>query len=123
MCTVLMSINKEYVDKILDGTKKYEYRRIRCKRDVSEILIYCTAPVSKVVARVKVKQVLSESPQELWEKTKDYSGVDYEFYSEYFADKNMAYAYELGDVKKFKQCRRLSTYGVKTAPQSYVYID
>ena len=32
MCKVLMSIKPEYVDEILSGRKKYEYRKTRLKR-------------------------------------------------------------------------------------------
>ena len=56
-----MSINPEYVEKILSGTKKYEFRKSKCKREVSEIIIYSTAPVSKVVGKVKVKNIIEEN--------------------------------------------------------------
>ena len=32
MCTILMSINPEYVDKIIAGNKKYEYRKVKAKK-------------------------------------------------------------------------------------------
>ena len=32
MCKILMPINPEYVDEILMGNKKYEYRKIKAKR-------------------------------------------------------------------------------------------
>ena len=46
---ILISINPEYVEKILAGTKKYEYRR-RAAKDVSSLVIYETDHTKKVVA-------------------------------------------------------------------------
>lgn len=33
MCQMLLSINPEYVESILQGTKLYEYRKFRCRDD------------------------------------------------------------------------------------------
>ena len=38
MCKVLMSINPEHVSNILAGTKKYEFRKIKCKRKIESII-------------------------------------------------------------------------------------
>lgn len=122
MCKVLMSINPEYVEKILSGSKKYEYRKRSCKCTVSEIIIYCTAPVSKVVGRVKVEKVIEKEPDVLWNMTKEFSGVEYDFYQKYFAGKDTGVAYQLGKVKEFKRPKKLSFYGVKNAPQSFLYM-
>lgn len=123
MCKVLMSINPEYVDKILAGTKKYEFRKTKCKRNVSEIIIYSTAPVSRVVGKVKVKNVIEENLDMLWYITKDFSGIEYEFFKKYYDGKEKGAAYQLGEVTIFKQPKKLDYYGVKVAPQSFVYID
>ena len=32
MCKILMPINPKYVDKILSGKKKYEYRKTKAKK-------------------------------------------------------------------------------------------
>ena len=36
---ILISINPEHVKNILSGEKKYEYRKIAAKKDVSAIII------------------------------------------------------------------------------------
>ena len=77
----------------------------------------------KVVASVAVLGVLKETPSKLWQKTKDFSGISFEKYSAYFSQKEFAYAYQLGEVKKFKKAKDLSEYGITAAPQSFVYID
>lgn len=123
MCTILLSIKPEYTNRILAGTKKFEFRRNVAKRHVDRILIYSTFPEMKVVASVAVLGVLKETPQNLWKKTKDFSGISHDKYMEYFSQKEFAYAYQLGEVKKFKKAKDLSEYGISAAPQSFVYIE
>ena len=54
MCKILISINPEYVNEILSGRKKYEYRKVKAKKDnVDKMIIYATAPVMKVVAEIE----------------------------------------------------------------------
>ena len=38
MCKLLMSINPEHVDNILAGTKKFEFRKTKCKEKIDSIL-------------------------------------------------------------------------------------
>ena len=56
---VLMSIKPKYVEKILSGEKKYEYRKTLLKKDVESILVYSTSPVKKVVCEIKLLEHLS----------------------------------------------------------------
>ena len=58
MAKVLMSINPTHAEKILSGTKKYEFRKTRCKLPIDTIVIYATAPIMKVLGEVKVKSVI-----------------------------------------------------------------
>jgi predicted transcriptional regulator len=123
MPAMLLSINPEHVKNILNGTKKYEYRRVKCKREVNKIIIYSTAPVMKVVAEVEVLDVIEDHPPKLWNKTKKYSGISRDFFDEYFDGKTLALAFKLGQVKRFSKPKELSAYSLKAAPQSFAYID
>ncbi|NLC92535.1 MAG: ASCH domain-containing protein [Treponema sp.] len=122
MCKILLSINPEYSNQILQGTKKYEFRRILPKRTVDEILIYSTSPDMKVVGSVKVNEILMDTPINLWQKTKQHAGISEEKFLAYFENKETAFAYQLGAVKKYAHPKKLSDYGIQTAPQSFVYI-
>ena len=75
MCQILLSIKPKYVEHILSGDKRYEYRKQRCKRAVDKILIYSTHPVKKIVAEVSVSSIVENSPREVWELTKEFSGI------------------------------------------------
>lgn len=106
----------------MDGSKRFEYRTKVAQRDIKSILVYCTYPTMRVVAKVKIKQVLCDAPASLWERTKDFSGISKEGFDKYFADKQVAYAYELGKIIQYKKPRELAYYGIRFAPQSFVYI-
>ena len=123
MKALLLSIKPEYVEKILQGTKKFEYRKRLAKEDVSVIYIYSTSPSMKVVATVQILGRLSASPTALWEKTKFAAGISRAKYRNYFHQCKTAYAYELGDVEILKQEKKLSDFGIATAPQSFAYIE
>ena len=53
----------------------------------------------KVVEEVTVEKILEDSPDNIWEETKMYSGIDLNFYQKYFKDRNKAIAYKLTDIK------------------------
>lgn len=123
MRTIILSIKPEYAERIIAGTKKYEYRKQLAKSDVDTILFYCTVPICKVVASAKVEKCLAGSPTAIWEKTKNYSGITRNKYRSYFEGCNTAYAYQLGELSVFDEPKELSEFGIKTVPQSFVYVD
>ena len=122
MCNILISINPEHVKNIFNGSKKYEYRKIRCKQDIDKIIIYSTYPIMKVVGEAKVEEILEDSPDNIWEETKKYSGIDFKFYKKYFKDRSKAIAYKLTNIKKYNDPKDLASYGIKAAPQSFIYV-
>ena len=119
---ILISINPEHVENIINGTKKYEYRRVAAKQDISSIIIYETFPIKRIVAEAEIEDVLMLSKEELWNVTKDKSGISKEFYDEYFKEKEIAYAYKLGKVTVYEEPKLLSEYNIKCAPQLFVYL-
>ena len=75
MAKVLMSVNPIHAEKILSGTKKYEFRKTRCKKPIEVIVIYITAPIMKILGEVQVKNVIEGIPQDVWDKTKSAAGI------------------------------------------------
>ena len=122
MGKIVISINPEHVKNIINGTKKYEYRLKAAKRDVSKLIIYETKPIKKVVAEAEITEVLMMKPEDLWNETKDLSGITKLFFDDYFKGRKIAYAYKLGRVKVYEQPKSLSDFGLKVAPQSFAYI-
>jgi len=123
MKTILLSVKPEYANKILSGEKRYEYRKMIPKLEIGEILFYSTVPEKKVVAKVKVTNMLVGAPSDIWNETKEYAGISESGYFHYFNSRGTAYAYVLGRVEKYNPPKELSDFNINTPPQSFVYID
>lgn len=122
MSKILLSIKPEYVQRILTGEKKFEFRKRLANKHVDTIVIYATSPVMKIVGEVKVKGVIEKAPSALWEQTKKSAGITRKKYREYFTGCKKAFAYELEEVVKYKKESKLEEIGIMQAPQSFVYI-
>ena len=119
---ILISIQPTHVQNILSGVKKYEYRKSVARQEISSLFIYATTPIMKVVAEVEVTGIIATSPADLWNRTKEEAGISKEFFDDYFKGRDIAYAYKLGKIKAFKKPKSLGDYGIKCAPQSFLYI-
>lgn len=120
---IMLAIKPEYVEKIFDGLKRYEYRRKCPNHPISQIVIYETAPVSKVVGTVDVDEMLGTSPHVLYDMTKKWACISEDGYNDYFKGSNVAYAYSLNHPVIFSRPVSIEKYGLKGAPQSCVYLE
>ena len=123
MESILLSINPEYADKILAGSKKYEFRKKLANKTVDKIMIYSTAPIMKVVGEVEVLKTISSSPSALWEYTKKSAGITRDKFRKYFKGCKVAYAYELGKVIQYNPPKELGEFNVDLPPQSFIYLS
>ena len=120
---ILLSVKPEYVYRILDRSKRFEFRHKLAKEKVDSIVLYATYPVMKVVGEVKVTGTITTSPTALWEKTKPFAGISRAKYRKYFKDRKTASAYVLGDVTQYNNPLTLESLGIKRAPQSFLYLN
>lgn len=120
---VLLSIKPEFAEKIFSGEKKFEFRRsIFKKQDVKKVVVYASAPVSKVIGEFEIGSVLTADLLDLWEKTKKYSGITEEYFYEYFQGRDSGYAIQVKNTNKYSTPQRIeSRFGVKP-PQSFLYV-
>lgn len=123
MSTILLSIKPEYVKKIFEGTKKYEFRKHLSQKNVEKIVVYSSSPEQVVIGEVKVIGTLSMKPSPLWEFTKKEAGISRAKFREYFHGCTEAFAYKLGEATLYESPKSLNAYGIKQAPQSFVYLD
>ena len=123
MATILLSIKPEYANRIFDGSKKYEFRKHLPQQKIDKIVVYSTDPVQRVIGEVEVTGTLSMKPTPLWEMTKKAAGISREKYRKYFHGGETAHAFVLGFLNLYETPRLLSDYGVKSAPQSFVYLE
>ena len=120
---VLLSIKPEFADKIFDGTKKFEFRRtIFSKTHINTVIVYASSPVQRVIGEFEINQVLFDDIENLWLRTRDFAGIDENYFFKYFLDKNKGYAIEIKKVKKYKTPLQLQDRYKIQPPQSFAYI-
>ncbi|OSM25617.1 hypothetical protein B6S41_01530 [Enterococcus faecalis] len=123
---VLLSIKPEFVEEIIEGRKKFEYRKSIFKRDdVSSIVVYATKPYGKVVGEFKIESIIQDRPSNIWKETKQYSGISREFFNEYFDGRDTGFAIQIKDFIKYDVPMDLNYFNekIKVAPQSFRYIE
>lgn len=121
----LLSIKPEFVEEIIEGRKKFEYRKKLFKRsDISSIVVYATKPYGKVVGEFEIETILEENIDKLWSDTKHLSGISEEFFYEYFKDRDSGFAIQIKKFKEYKKHLELSEFDstIKAPPQSFCYI-
>lgn len=120
---VILSIKPEYAARILDGTKKFEFRKAGFSIEVTSALIYATKPIGKVVGEFDIETIYVDAPGRIWDRTKKFAGVKKAFFDEYFKGRNHAVAIAVGNVRKYEVPLAITTFGAKlTAPQSFCYL-
>lgn len=100
---VIVSIKPKYVKEILMGAKKFEYRKQIFKQKVNNIYIYESFPTKKIVAYFKYVGSLIDTPENIWNITKDFGGIDKESFFKYFGNKEYAYAIKIHNIKIFQE--------------------
>ena len=120
---VILSIKPKYASKILEGKKTYELRKTIFKNtEIKTVLIYASAPISKIIGEFQIEKIVHLELDELWNVVKEKAEVDKDFFDEYFDSKEKGYAISIKNVKKYKTNIDISEeYGLK-APQSFAYI-
>ncbi|MFA5881544.1 MAG: hypothetical protein WC834_05040 [Eubacteriales bacterium] len=121
---VLLSIKPEFANKIFNGLKKFEFRRLIFKRtDVEKVIVYASAPISMVIGEFEIDKILHEELPNLWNLTKKYAGITEEYFYDYFSDKNQGFAIKIKNSVKYETPYSLkSRYGI-APPQSFVYVE
>jgi predicted transcriptional regulator len=119
---VLLSIKPEFAYKIFEGTKKYEFRKSIFKKDVDKVVVYASSPVQQVIGEFEIEDIICKEVELLWQITQQFAGINKDFYDEYFANKEVAFAIQVGKIRKFSKPKRLSDYDIEYAPQSFAYL-
>ena len=121
---VLLSIKPEYVDKIISGEKKFEYRKRIFKEKVDTVVVYSTMPVGKIVGEFKIEEIINDTPDNIWSLTSHHSGVSEVFFMEYFDKCSEGFALKIKDIELYNtpidpKKRKMHF----TPPQSFMYVD
>jgi predicted transcriptional regulator len=119
-----MAIKPIYAERLLLGEKLYEFRKTALSPDLTDIIIYASSPVKKIVGIAEVSNVFVGSPSAIWEKTKHAAGISRKKYREYFRGAERACAIELMRVFPLDKPLHLSDVSDEIKiPQSFSYVD
>lgn len=122
---ILMSIKPHFSNLILDGQKRYEYRkRVFSRSDVSRVYIYASKPICKVIGYFTVKRIINDTPSMVWDLTYEYGGISKNQFLNYFKGHDVAHAIEIDEVVQldtpFNPKQVIQGF---TAPQNFMYLD
>ena len=70
----------------------------------------------------EIEDILSSNPNEIWKKTKKYSGITEDFFYEYFENREIAHAIKIKGIKKYEKPLSLKDDFKVMPPQSYLYL-
>lgn len=100
---VLLSIKPQYVDRILSGEKKFEFRRRIFRRQVELAYVYCNSHVKRIVGAFTVGRILSGTQEQIWAKCGENGGIEQEAFFRYFNGTTRAYAIEIVNFYEFAE--------------------
>lgn len=123
---ILISIHPGYVDKIIAGEKRLEFRRSWAAYPATYMVIYATSPVQKIVAIAEIKEVHSGSRKKLWDLAKEKGGgISRRELFSYFAGSKRPVAIELININPLGNALDpKSLFGERfRPPQSFSYLN
>lgn len=121
---VLISIKPKFVEELLKGKKKFEYRKSIFAKEIGRVYIYSTTPMQRIVGFFEYTGFIKGTPEYIWGETKEYSGIDEEAFVKYYESKNEAYAIIVNQIHVFPEPINPKECFVNfTPPQSYMYIE
>lgn len=122
---LILSIRPQFAQMILDGSKRYEYRKRVFKRtDIDRVYIYASKPICRVVGYFTIDEVIEDSPSNVWKMTYKGSGISKEFFDAYFKNCYKAYAIKIGEAVKLDiPIDPKEVLDNFHAPQNFMYVD
>jgi len=125
--TLLLSIKPEYANKIFDGTKRVELRRVRPRvRKGDLVFVYVSSPVKALLGAFEVECVEEAFPHDLWNKVKCSAGISREQFDGYYAGSSLGFGIILKNY--WSLSKPIDLIGLKSIwsgfhpPQSYRYL-
>jgi len=101
---ILLSIKPKYAESIINGRKKYEFRKVIFKRRIyiNNVYIYCSSPVKKIIGVFRIGNIIEDRPESLWEQLNEFSGLEEKEFFDYFENIEKGYAIEIKSIEEFK---------------------
>lgn len=122
MPDVLLSIKPKYVNKIIDGTKKWEFRKRIWKKSVNRVYVYKSYPSCCVVGYFDVTNIVSTDLQTMWSMCRNNAGIRFSEFFEYFRGSSFGHAIWIEQFHQFEPTS-LEHCPDFNPPQSFMYLE
>jgi predicted transcriptional regulator len=124
IAAVLLPIKPCFAEKIMDGRKRIEFRKIRFCRNVSHVIVYASSPVQRILGYFGISHIDEASPRLLWKRYAAVGGITKSALMDYFANSEVGIAIGIDWVVRMSEPLPVSCLGrTIKVPQSYAYID
>jgi predicted transcriptional regulator len=119
----LLSIHPKFAHAIMRGEKRVEFRRKSPRADTSHVVVYATAPISKVVGFFEVDGIEAGSPGNLWERFSSVGGIREDDFVRYYTSCAVGTAIRVGSVTQVQPPVPLDCIDPELSPpQSFRYL-
>jgi len=121
---LLLSVRPEYSERIFAGEKKYEFRKQKPRLTIDIVFIYESSPTKSIVGWFGVERIHYGSPEEIWGRCEDSSGIKRNDYFAYCNGTKVIYAFEINEAFRFDN--PINPFGIVSdfkPPQSFTYLD
>jgi len=121
---ILLSVHPEYARLIYQGTKRAELRRRRPAAKLGVVLVYETAPVSRVTGWFRVDRIETAPQSRLWNAYRDHLAISRSEFKRYLGGCSTPTVLTFSTRRCFRRglSLRAST-GITRPPQSFCYLD
>ncbi|WP_166789392.1 ASCH domain-containing protein [Cryobacterium sp. TMS1-20-1] len=118
-----MAIHQDWAEAIMDGSKRVEFRKRRLADDIETVLVYATAPVSKIVGHFMIDEIVSSTPADIWARFGNVGAIGRDAFFTYFNGKSSAVAILVASAQRFEDPLELNDiYPKPGIPQSFSYL-
>lgn len=90
--TLMLSIQPQYAEKIFQGTKTVELRKVKPNLTKGDtVLVYVSSPVQELYGKFEVEKVISAPIEELWKLVSRNAGISRKEFDNYYKDATIGY--------------------------------
>lgn len=107
------------------GGKRIEFRKrlFNNTNKIESVYMYTTYPIKKIVGIFNIDSIVRGSPTDLWERFKNFSGMNKDEFFKYFGSETIIFTIKIKDVKPFNPpLDPNSLFSNFTPPRSFKYV-
>jgi predicted transcriptional regulator len=100
---IVVSIKPEFANKIFDGSKRIELRKVSPDARHGDLMIvYSTSPEMAVIGVCKIEKIIKLSPKEIWDQHSEILGIDEGRFNAYYSESSTAVGIVISQARRLK---------------------